>query len=81
MEMWKCGSKGKILLGKFQYFKEIFEKMFLTDTLAKTSKNIFAYSFVSEHTKHIILFDEKKIAFLLRPLRMIRFLFYLLLKL
>ena len=36
MEMWKCGSKGKILLGKFQYFKEIFEKMFLTDTLAKT---------------------------------------------
>ena len=27
----------------------------LTDTLKKTSQNIFAYSFISEHSKHFIL--------------------------
>ena len=27
--------------------------MFLTDTLSKTSQNNFAYSFVSEHSKHL----------------------------
>ena len=39
---------------KFQYHKKIFWKMFkiLTDTHAKMSKNTFAYSFVSEHSKH-----------------------------
>ena len=46
------GSKGKIL----QYFKKIFR--FLTDTPAKRSHNIFAYSFVSEHSKHF-LFEKK----------------------
>ena len=29
---------------------------FLTDTLARISQNIFVYSFVSEHSKHVFLF-------------------------
>ena len=28
--------------------------MFLTDTLAKSSQNILAYSFVSDHSKHLL---------------------------
>ena len=39
---------------KFQYFKNIFLTKFLTDTLAKISQNIFANSFVSEHSKHFL---------------------------
>ena len=39
---------------KISIFKKIFLKMskFLTDTLAKSSQNIFVYSFASEHSKH-----------------------------
>ena len=36
--------------------------MFLMDTLPKTPQNMFAYSFVSEHSK--IFFLKEKIAFL-----------------
>ena len=36
---------------------------FLTDTLAKMSQNIFAYSFVSEHSKHLF---EKNLVFFSR---------------
>ena len=36
----------------------------LTDTLAKMSQNIFAYSSVSEHSKHFFLYFEKKLPFL-----------------
>ena len=43
------GSKGNTLK-KFQYFKKICMYFFLTDTLTKMSQNIFAYSFVSEHS-------------------------------
>ena len=41
-----------------------FERMewFLMDTLAKMSQNMFAYSIVSEHSKHFFLFLEKKLA-------------------
>ena len=41
---------------KFQYHKKIFWKMFkiLTDIHAKMSQNTFAYSFVSEHSKHFL---------------------------
>jgi len=28
------------------------------DTLAKMSKNIFAYSFVSEHSQHLFYFEN-----------------------
>ena len=35
----------------------------LTDTLGKMSQNIFAYSFVSEHSKHFF-YLKKKLAFL-----------------
>ena len=37
----------------FLYSKEI---IFFTDTLAKISQNIFAHSFVSEHSKHFLIF-------------------------
>ena len=33
----------------------------LSDTLAKMSQNIFAYTFVSEHFKHSIYIFEKKL--------------------
>ena len=33
---------------------------FLTDTFAKALHNIFAYSFVSEHSKHFLLILRKK---------------------
>ena len=36
---------------------------FLTDTLAIISQNIFAYSFVSVHSKHFIFILRKKLAF------------------
>ena len=39
-------------LEKFQYFK----KKFFTDTLAKMSQNIFAYSFVSENSVPFFIF-------------------------
>ena len=39
---------------KCQYFKSIFLTKFLTDTLAKISRNIFAYSYVSEHSKYFL---------------------------
>ena len=39
-------------LEKFQYFK----KIFFNENLAKSSQNIFAYSFVSEHSKHFFYF-------------------------
>ena len=64
----KFGSKGKI--GKCR-------KKFLTHTLAKSinkSKNIFAYSLISEHSMHFFFILRKKIAFFSggrrRPLRM-----------
>ena len=38
--------------------------MFLTDTLANMSQNIFAYSFISEQSKHFFLFREKNLHFL-----------------
>ena len=41
------GSKGKIP-------RQI--SIFLTDILAKMSQNIFAYSFFSEHSKHVVKF-------------------------
>ena len=37
---------------------------FLTDTLAKISQNIYAYSFVSEHSKYFLLYLEKNLDFL-----------------
>ena len=56
----KIGSKGKNL-EIFKYFKKIFWKMskFLTYTLTKSSQNIFAYSFVSEHSKHFFIITKK----------------------
>ena len=39
------------VLREMTIFKNIGKK-FLTDTLAKTSQDIFAYSFISEHSKH-----------------------------
>ena len=40
-----------------------FERMewFLMDTLAKMSQNMFAYSIVSEHSKHFFLLWEKNL--------------------
>ena len=35
-----------------------------TDTLAKTSHNIFVYSFVSEHSTHFFYFDKKNFKFI-----------------
>ena len=51
--------------GKFQYFKKAFWKMskFLMDTLVRMLKNIFAYSFVSEHTKHSSFYKKKSVYF------------------
>ena len=49
---------GKILL-RISIFEENILKMFITDTLAKTSQNILAYSFVSEHSKHFSSFWEE----------------------
>ena len=44
------GSKGKILIKiNFQYLRKYSEKI---NTFAKISQNIFAYSSVSEHSKH-----------------------------
>ena len=43
------GSKGKI---------SIFKKKFLTDTLAKMSQNIFAYSFFSQNILSIYFYFE-----------------------
>ena len=43
------GPRGK----NFNILRKYFEQCpILTDTLAKMSQNIFAYSFVSEHSKH-----------------------------
>ena len=52
-EMDDFEKKSLVLKEKFQYFKKIFLKMskFFTDTLAKSSQNIFAYSFVLEHSR------------------------------
>ena len=48
--------------------KKILGKKFLTDTLAKTWQTIFAYSFVSEHSKHFFCyFEKKKIVFFRGP--------------
>ena len=38
-------------------------RQILTDTLANISQNVFAHSFVLEHSKHLFYF-KKKIAFL-----------------
>ena len=53
------GSKGK-KMRKFQYFKKL---LFLMDTHAKISQNIFAKSFVSEHSKHLFFILRDKLAF------------------
>ena len=45
--------------GKIQYFMKLSEKMFLTDTLAKISQNIFAYISISEHSSSFSLFQKK----------------------
>ena len=45
----------------FNILKSIL-KRFFTDSLAKSSQNIFAYSFVSEHSKHYFYFEKKTIA-------------------
>ena len=37
------------------------------DTLANISQNIFAYSFVSKHSKHFLNFETKKLNFLTMP--------------
>ena len=50
-EIFFFGCKGKVLK---EYLNKIFWEV-LTDTLAKTSTNIFAYSFISEHSKHFII--------------------------
>ena len=47
------GSKGKILR-KVQYLFN-----FLSDTLAKMSQSLVAYSFVSEHSKHFFYVENK----------------------
>ena len=60
----KYGSKGKILR-KILIFKKIFWKV-LTDILTKTSQNIFAYSFISEHSKHFFYFEKKTYIFVRR---------------
>ena len=44
---------------KKKYFKQIFWKVF-NGYPCKNVTNIFAYSFVSKHNKHFILFWEKK---------------------
>ena len=56
MKKKKIGSKGKISI----FYLNIL-KMFLTDTLAKMSKNIFAYSLVSENSDFFFL--EKSFIF------------------
>ena len=38
--------------------------MFLMDTLAKISQNIFEYSFDLEHSKHFFFYIEKKLGLL-----------------
>ena len=38
--------------------KKILEKKVLMDTLEKTPLNIFAYPFISEHSKHFFSFSE-----------------------
>ena len=48
--------KTLVLKEKFKYFKKILRKMFLKDTLAKISQDIFPYSFVSEHSRHFFFF-------------------------
>ena len=48
----------KTLVLKEKYCK--YCEQFLMDTLANISQNIFAYTFVSEHSKHFFLFREKK---------------------
>ena len=50
-EIFFFGCKGKVLK---EYLKQNLLGS-LTDTLAKTSTNIFAYSFISEHSKHFII--------------------------
>ena len=45
---------------RFSIFQENIWKTELTDTLAKTSQNIYAYSFVKEHSKPFSLFLEEK---------------------
>ena len=50
----KIGSKGKIL----QYFMKS-GKIFLKDTLAKMSQNIFAYFSISDHSASFSLFQKK----------------------
>ena len=47
------GSEGKILI-----------IIFLTDTLAKMSQNIFAYSLVSEHSNNFFVILRKNLHFL-----------------
>ena len=44
---------------KFQYFMKISGKMFLTDTRAKMSQNIFAYFSISEHSASFLFLREK----------------------
>ena len=52
-EMDDFEKKSLVLKEKFKYFKKIFLKMskFFTDTLAKSSQNIFAYSFVLKDSR------------------------------
>ena len=38
------------------WFKKILNPNLLTDTITKSSQNIFSYSFVSEHSKHFFYF-------------------------
>ena len=51
------GFNGKILL-KNSIFEENILKMFITDTLAKTSQNILAYSFVSEYSQQFFFLEK-----------------------
>ena len=47
-------------LEKFQYFEKILWKMDnVMDTLSKMSQNIFAYSFVSEHSNIFCILIKK----------------------
>ena len=44
---------------QFQYLKQNYWKKVITDTLAKISQNIIAYSFISEHTRNFCYFEKK----------------------
>ena len=62
--------KKKPEMEDFERKKKIGSKekyLFLTDTLAKILKNIFAYSFVSEHSKDFLNFETRITFFYVLP--------------